>query len=83
LLQGRSRVCIVSAPQTNVALRIEQGQNIFSISKQTGHTSVKTTLDVYGHLLKEVHSERTQKLDVILGFAEHSGRPSESVRGLL
>ena len=68
---------------SNVALRIEQGQNIFYISKQIGHASVKTTLDVYGHLLKEVHAEQAQKLDVILRFAEHPGSSSEGVRRLL
>jgi integrase len=69
--------------RTNVALRIEQGQNIFYISKQIGHASVKTTLDVYGHLLKEVHAEQAQKLDTILGFVEQPGNPSESVRRML
>lgn len=68
---------------TNVALRIEQGQNIFYISKQIGHASVKTTLDVYGHLLKEVHAEQAQKLDTILGFVVQPGNPSESVRRML
>ncbi len=62
---------------------IEQGQNIFSISKQIGQASVESTLDVYDHLLKKVHAEQTQKLDAILGFAEHSGSLSESVRRLL
>ncbi len=38
---------------TNVSLRIEQKQNIVYFSKQIGHASVKTTLDVYGHLMKE------------------------------
>ena len=72
-----------SLRHSNVALRIEQGQNIFYISKQIGHASVKTTLDVYGHLLKEVHAEQAQKLDVILRFAEHPGSSSEGVRRLL
>ena len=48
-----------------------------------GHASVKTTLDVYGHLLKEVHAEQAQKLDMILGFAEHPGSSLESVRRVL
>ena len=39
---------------TNVALRIEQGQNIQS---QLGHASIQTTLDRYGHFLKEVNTE--------------------------
>ncbi len=58
---------------TNASLRIEQGQNIVYIARQIGHSSVKTTLDIYGHLMKEVHSEQAKKLDNILGFVEQSG----------
>ncbi len=52
---------------------------------QIGHASVKTTLDVYGLLLKEAHAKQALKLDVILGFAEQPGNSSESegVRRLL
>lgn len=58
---------------TNVALRIEQGQNIKYIQQQLGHASIQTTLDRYGHLIKEVNTEQAKKLDSILGFVEHSG----------
>ncbi len=68
---------------TNVSLRIEQGQNLVYISRQIGHASVSTTLNIYSHLLREVHPEQAEKLDAILGFAEQPGRPSESVRRLL
>lgn len=72
---------------TNVALRIEQGQNIKYIQHQLGHASIQTTLDRYGHLIKEVNTEQAKKLDNILGFVEHSGSFSdlknESVRRLL
>jgi integrase len=39
---------------TNVALRIEQEQNIKYIQRQLGHASIQTTLDRYGHLIKDV-----------------------------
>ena len=65
---------------TNVALRIEQGQNIKYIQYQLGHASIQTTLDRYGHLIKEVNTEQAKKLDSILGFVEHSGNFSGSVR---
>ncbi|MEW6686314.1 MAG: site-specific integrase [Candidatus Edwardsbacteria bacterium] len=68
---------------TNVALRIEQGQNIKYIQNQLGHASIQTTLDRYGHLIKEVNTEQAKKLDNILGFVEHSGSSSDSVRRLL
>lgn len=65
---------------TNVSLRIEQGQNLVYISKQIGHASVSTTLNVYSHLLKEAHPEQAERLDAILGFAEQPGSPSKFVR---
>ena len=62
---------------TNVALRIEQSQNIKYIQSQMGHASIQTTLDRYGHLIKEVNQEQAEKLDSILVFcgAEESGKP--------
>jgi integrase len=61
---------------TNVALRIEQGQNIKYIQHQLGHASIQTTLDRYGHLIKDVNTEQAKKLDSILGFVECSGNMS-------
>lgn len=53
---------------TNVAIRIDQGQNIKYIQHQMGHASIQTTLDRYGHLIKEVNQEQAMKLDNALGF---------------
>lgn len=36
---------------TAVALAIKENKHPFEISKMLGHTSIKTTYDVYGHLL--------------------------------
>jgi hypothetical protein len=63
---------------TNVALRIEQGQNIKYIQQQLGHASIQTTLDRYGHLIKEVNTEQAKKLDNILGFVENTDSFSDS-----
>ena len=68
---------------TNVALRIEQNQNIKYIQKQIGHASIQTTLDRYGHLIKEVNQEQAIKLDSILGFVENSGSLKNPVSRLL
>lgn len=67
---------------TNVALRIEQGQNIKYIQNQLGHASIQTTLDRYGHLIKEVNTEQAKKLDNILGFVEQYGRISDSEKSV-
>lgn len=53
---------------TNVALRIAEGQNVKYVQRQMGHSSIKITFDVYGHLLTEVNFEAAKKLDSILGF---------------
>jgi integrase len=70
------RVSFHSLRHSNVALRIEQGQNIKYIQHQLGHASIQTTLDRYGHLIKEVNTEQAKKLDSILGFVECSGNLS-------
>jgi hypothetical protein len=62
---------------TNVSLRIEQGQNVLYISKQIGHSSATTTLDIYSHLFKESNPEQAEKLDSILGFVEQNGNSSD------
>jgi integrase len=59
---------------TNVALRIEQGQNIKYIQNQLGHASIQTTLDRYGHLINDVNTEQAKKLDRVLGF-DDAGTP--------
>ncbi len=71
---GAKRVRFHDLRHTNVALRLEQGQNIKYIQNQLGHASIQTTIDRYGHLLKEVHPEQAKKLDTILGFDEQLGR---------
>ncbi len=68
---------------TNVALRLEQGQNIKYIQNQLGHASIQTTIDRYGHLLKEVNTEQALKLENALDLTEHLGDSSEPVRRLL
>lgn len=62
-----------------MALRIDQAQNIEYIQTQLGHASIQTTLDRYGHLIKEARTGQAKKLDNVLGF---KGSP-DSVRRLL
>ena len=74
---GVKRVRFHDLRHTNVALRIEQGQNIKYIQNQLGHASIQTTIDRYGHLLKEVNTEQAMKLENALNFTEHLGRSSD------
>jgi len=80
---GVKRVRFHDLRHTNVALRIEQGQNIKYIQNQLGHASILTTIDGYGHLLKEVNTEQAMKLENALNFTEHLGDSSEPVRRML
>ncbi len=59
---GVKRVRFHDLRHLNVALRLEQGQNIKYIQNQLGHASIQTTIDRYGHLLKEVNKEQAMKL---------------------
>ena len=67
----------------NVALRLEQGQDIKYIQNQFGHASIQTTIYRYEHLIKDVNTEQAMKLDNILNFTEHPGNSSDSVRRML
>ena len=80
---GVKRVRFHDLRHTNVALRLEQGQNIKYIQNQLGHASIQTTIDRYGHLLKDVNTEQAMKLENALNFTEHLGDSSEPVRRLL
>ena len=80
---GVKRVRFHDLRHTNVALRLEQGQNIKYIQNQLGHASIQTTIDRYGHLLKEVNTEQAMKLENALNFTEHLGDSSDPVRRLL
>ncbi len=55
---------------THVALLIEQGAHPQVIASRLGHTSVRTVLDVYGHLFEGLDRDIANSLDA----------PSESTR---
>jgi integrase len=84
---GVRRVSFHSLRHTNASIRIEAGQNIKYIQLQMGHASIQTTLDRYGHMIREVNTEQIRRLENVLGFVEKSDSFSdtknESVRRLL
>ncbi|UCE70833.1 MAG: hypothetical protein JSU99_05875 [Nitrospiraceae bacterium] len=41
-------------------MRIHAGQNIKYISTQLGHSSIRITLDIYGHLFNDANFNRQQ-----------------------
>jgi len=72
------RVSFHSMRHTNASLRIEAGQNIKYIQNQLGHASIQTTLDRYGHLIREVNTEQVRRFENVLGYTEHSDSVSDS-----
>ncbi|MBU1672163.1 MAG: site-specific integrase [Actinobacteria bacterium] len=51
---------------TFAALMLSSGENVMFVSRQLGHSSVKTTLDIYGHVLPEVSASAGRRLDDLL-----------------
>ena len=47
---------------TWISLLIDQGENIKYIQNQAGHASIKTTIDTYGHLMKDINKEAANRL---------------------
>jgi integrase len=47
---------------TWISLLIDQGENIKYIQNQAGHASIKTTIDTYGHLMKDINREAASRL---------------------
>ena len=51
---------------TFASLLINQGENLKYIQTQLGHSSIKTTVDRYGHLLPDAHAGASERLDATL-----------------
>jgi integrase len=54
------RVSFHSIRHSNASMRIRNGQNIKYIQQQLGHSSIKVTLDIYGHLFNDTSFARQQ-----------------------
>jgi integrase len=61
--------------RSQVALLIAQGEHPKVIADRLGHTSVKTVLDVYGHLYEGADKAAAERLELQIG-----SRPSRSGR---
>ncbi len=47
-------------------MKIEQGENIKYVQVQMGHSDIKITLDVYGHLLKDTNPAAAARTDRLI-----------------
>jgi integrase len=57
---------------TSAAILIAEGFHPKVIQQRLGHASVKTTMDIYGHLLKSVDAGVTARLEAIFGEREQN-----------
>ncbi len=55
-----------SLRHTYAALMISLGENIVFIQRQMGHSSIRTTLDLYGHLMPEATFGVGERLDNLI-----------------
>lgn len=63
---------------TYASLLIANGEHPKYIQSQLGHSSIRITLDIYGHLMKETNSHAAEKLaDLVLG---NCGKPTQFSR---
>ena len=48
------------------ALKLEQGENIYYLQRQMGHSSIQITCDIYGHLLEERKPAAASRTDELV-----------------
>ena len=48
------------------SLKIEQGENLKYVQVQMGHSDIKVTLDIYGHLLKDANPAAAARTDELI-----------------
>lgn len=48
------------------SVKIEQGENIYYVQRQMGHSTVQITIDIYGHLLETRKPETAARTDEML-----------------
>jgi integrase len=52
------------------SMKIEQGENIYYVQRQMGHSSIQVTIDVYGHLLETRKPDAAAKTDTFIFGAQ-------------
>jgi integrase len=48
------------------SLKLEQGENIYYVQRQMGHSSIQVTIDIYGHLLETRKPDAAKKTDALI-----------------
>ena len=75
---GLRHVSFHSLRHSNASLRIQAGQNIKYVSDQLGHSTIKITLDVYGHLFDDVNFTK-QQVEMLENSFENNYKTQTSI----
>jgi integrase len=75
---GVRPVTIHSLRHFYASAQIAQGESILYVSRQLGHSSVKITADIYGHLFPDERRAAAGRLEQRLGAARGLGAPYEN-----
>ncbi|EOS8268468.1 site-specific integrase [Bacillus cereus] len=63
---GLPRIRVHDLRHTHATMLIEQNVNVKLISSRLGHSSIKTTLDIYSHVLPSMDKSISDELDKII-----------------
>jgi integrase len=81
------RLRLHQARHTYASFMIAAGVNAKALSSFMGHSSIKVTFDLYGHLMPGTEAEAAALLDTYLGAQKTAGvdaaRGAEVVRGAM
>jgi integrase len=66
---GLSPIGIHGMRHTAATLMIRTGVNIKVVSETLGHSSIRVTLDIYGHLLEDQKQELADRMESLLAGA--------------
>ena len=60
---GLRRIRVHDLRHSHASIRLNRGHNVGDVSQQLGHSSIKITFDVYGHLIPGKFKSEVDDLD--------------------
>ncbi len=79
---GAERIRYHDLRHTYASIQIDLGENPKYIQHQMGHSSIKITLDTYGHLMKDVNEEAASRLGNAIFGTDGSKMVAENKKGV-
>jgi len=78
--QGLPRIRFYDLRHTHASLLIAEGVHPKKIAERLGHSSIKLTMDTYGHLFDGCDRESAERMDRLFGSHQDSLEASSSAR---